>query len=113
MMPVFETFANTVCRPQDKQAVEAYKADIKAQLTRAGLIRGQPRSSLLQAQSGGAAASHTQGRPPAYHRFSDPAQISGATATALGLEQDLSFAGYRFQDQHQNLLPGVAGQCMF
>lgn len=31
---------------KDKQAVEAYKADIKAQLTRAGLIRGQPRSSL-------------------------------------------------------------------
>ncbi|KAF9243472.1 fungal-specific transcription factor domain-containing protein [Melanogaster broomeanus] len=36
---------------RDKQAVEAYKADIKAQLTRAGLIRGQPRSSILQATS--------------------------------------------------------------
>jgi hypothetical protein len=32
---------------RDKQAVEAYKADIKSQLTRAGLIRGQPRSSLM------------------------------------------------------------------
>jgi hypothetical protein len=36
---------------RDKQAVEVYKADIKAQLTRAGLIRGQPRSSILQATS--------------------------------------------------------------
>ncbi|CAK5269651.1 unnamed protein product [Mycena citricolor] len=31
---------------RDKEAVEAYKADIKAQLTRAGLIRGQPRISI-------------------------------------------------------------------
>jgi hypothetical protein len=36
---------------QDKREVEKYKADIKAQLTRAGLIRGQPRSSLTQNQS--------------------------------------------------------------
>jgi hypothetical protein len=36
---------------QDKHEVEKYKADIKAQLTRAGLIRGQPRSSLPQNQS--------------------------------------------------------------
>lgn len=34
---------------QDKQLVEAYKADIKRQLTAAGLIRGQPRTpSLMQ-----------------------------------------------------------------
>ncbi|KAL0953251.1 hypothetical protein HGRIS_004503 [Hohenbuehelia grisea] len=31
---------------RDKAAVEKYKADIKAQLTRAGLIRGQPRTSF-------------------------------------------------------------------
>lgn len=36
---------------RDKHAVEKYKADIKAQLTRAGLIRGQPRSSMTQSQS--------------------------------------------------------------
>ncbi|KAF8145512.1 hypothetical protein K438DRAFT_1610997, partial [Mycena galopus ATCC 62051] len=35
---------------RDKPLVEAYKADIKAQLTRAGLIRGQPRSSQLVPQ---------------------------------------------------------------
>ncbi|KAG9315232.1 hypothetical protein JVU11DRAFT_4366 [Chiua virens] len=36
---------------RDKRAVEAYKAEIKAKLTRAGLIRGQPRSSIMQATS--------------------------------------------------------------
>ncbi|KAH7925835.1 hypothetical protein BV22DRAFT_1064197 [Leucogyrophana mollusca] len=50
---------------RDKQAVEAYKADIKAQLTRAGLIRGQPRSSILQATSGSSSvfSSQTYQRP--------------------------------------------------
>ncbi|KAG2110232.1 fungal-specific transcription factor domain-containing protein [Suillus discolor] len=38
---------------RDKKAVEDYKAGIKAQLTRAGLIRGQPKSSILQASSAG------------------------------------------------------------
>ena len=38
-------------RLQDKRAVEAYKAEIKAKLTRAGLIRGQPRSSIIQVTS--------------------------------------------------------------
>jgi hypothetical protein len=37
--------------------VEDYKAGIKAQLTRAGLIRGQPKSSILQASSAGPSSS--------------------------------------------------------
>ncbi|KAG6334492.1 hypothetical protein ID866_4603 [Astraeus odoratus] len=45
---------------RDKQAVEAYKADIKAQLTRAGLIRGQPRSSILQATTASSSVFTTQ-----------------------------------------------------
>ncbi|KIJ66899.1 hypothetical protein HYDPIDRAFT_108852 [Hydnomerulius pinastri MD-312] len=45
---------------RDKQAVEAYKADIKAQLTRAGLIRGQPRSSILQATTSSSSVFTTQ-----------------------------------------------------
>ncbi|EIW84309.1 hypothetical protein CONPUDRAFT_163469, partial [Coniophora puteana RWD-64-598 SS2] len=36
---------------RDKQAIEAYKASIKAHLTREGLIRGQPRSAIMQASS--------------------------------------------------------------
>ncbi|PCH39388.1 hypothetical protein WOLCODRAFT_29530 [Wolfiporia cocos MD-104 SS10] len=35
--------------PQDKEKVAAYKASIKDQLTRAGLIRGQPRSTYIHA----------------------------------------------------------------
>src|ERR1700709_2778164 len=36
---------------QDKKAVEDYKAGIKAQLTRAGLIPGQPKSPICQASA--------------------------------------------------------------
>ncbi|KAG2351759.1 hypothetical protein BDR07DRAFT_1251906, partial [Suillus spraguei] len=35
----------------DKKAVEEYKADFKVQLTQAGLIHSQPKSSILQASS--------------------------------------------------------------
>lgn len=42
---------------RDKKAVEDYKAGIKAQLTRAGLIRGQPKSSILQANAAAASSS--------------------------------------------------------
>ncbi|KAH7884373.1 fungal-specific transcription factor domain-containing protein [Phlebopus sp. FC_14] len=45
---------------RDKQQVEAYKADIKAQLTRAGMIRGQPRSSMLQASTSTSSVFPTQ-----------------------------------------------------
>ena len=54
---------------QDKQAVEAYKADIKAQLTRAGLIRGQPRSRPIRHSP---SATLTQSRPAPYHSPSIP-----------------------------------------
>ena len=50
----------TLTTSKDKQAVEAYKADIKAQLTRAGLIRGQPRSSILQATTSSSSVFTTQ-----------------------------------------------------
>jgi hypothetical protein len=42
---------------RDKRRVEAYKAEIKAKLTRAGLIRGQPRSSIMQANSSSSSSS--------------------------------------------------------
>ncbi|KAJ7230461.1 hypothetical protein GGX14DRAFT_4506, partial [Mycena pura] len=49
---------------QDRAAVEAYRADIKAQLARAGLIRGQPRSHYFP-NSGNDALSHPPvTRPP-------------------------------------------------
>lgn len=76
---------------QDKQAVEAYKADIKAQLTRAGLIRGQPRSSIIQATAGSssvftthqyqgpsASAPQIDPGPPPSLIFSDPLQAQSS-----------------------------------
>ncbi|KAF9223696.1 hypothetical protein BS17DRAFT_733378 [Gyrodon lividus] len=63
---------------RDKQAVEAYKADIKAQLTRAGLIRGQPRSSILQATSSSSTVFTTQYQgPPGGSRLSQINNESG------------------------------------
>ncbi|KAJ7592928.1 fungal-specific transcription factor domain-containing protein [Mycena floridula] len=97
---------------RDKQAVEAYKANIKAQLTRAGLIRGQPRASLIQAQAAETspppptarrANTRSSARPQTFHRLSAPADTS---PVPLGLEQD-SF-GFRY-DSRQSLLPGVGG----
>ena len=42
MVPCQNLFTDIVCS-QDKKNVDEYKARIKAQLSRAGLIRGQPR----------------------------------------------------------------------
>lgn len=86
---------------RDKQAVETYKANIKAKLTRAGLIRGQPRASMLQAQA--------SPKPPtparqSYHRFSAPADTSASSGSA-SLESE-SAAYHRFGP---SLLPGVPG----
>lgn len=81
---------------QDKQAVEAYKANIKAQLTRAGLIRGQPRSSLTIP---------TSQRPLPSHRLSAPAESP--------LSYDLPNADYAFQftpQQRHNLYPSITGE---
>ncbi|KAJ3834979.1 fungal-specific transcription factor domain-containing protein [Lentinula raphanica] len=97
---------------RDKQAVEAYKADIKAQLTRAGLIRGQPRSSMLQAQ---AAVGPTRTRSLNTHRYSAPATAtnSPSNSPSLGLGLDFGFSIKPYMDPHQirhdNLLPGVPG----
>jgi C6 transcription factor Pro1 len=51
---VTHLFADNVCS-QDKKNVDEYKARIKAQLSRAGLIRGQPRHAVQ---------AHSQRGPP-------------------------------------------------
>ncbi|KAJ3796814.1 fungal-specific transcription factor domain-containing protein [Lentinula aff. detonsa] len=79
---------------RDKQAVEAYKADIKAQLTRAGLIRGQPRSSMLQAQA--ATAGPTRTRSTNTHRR----LTSGDTGASNSHFHQLPSAS--FSDPHLN-----------
>ncbi|RDB26190.1 ustiloxin B cluster transcription factor ustR [Hypsizygus marmoreus] len=94
---------------RDKQAVEAYKANIKAQLTRAGLIRGQPRSSLIHANPPPMVP--PQIRPQPYHRSSAPEIISSSP-----LHFDHPDYGYRYmatpQEQHlrqDQLIPGMPG----
>ncbi|KAG6813965.1 hypothetical protein H0H92_005220 [Tricholoma furcatifolium] len=64
---------------RDKQEVERYKAGIKAQLTRAGLIRGQPRTSQLHHQpSGPMLPAHTRSHP--YHRPTVPDVNTASTS---------------------------------
>ncbi|KAJ7067197.1 fungal-specific transcription factor domain-containing protein [Mycena amicta] len=80
---------------RDKAAVERYKADIKAQLTRAGLIRGQPRSSLL---SPGMGMGARRAYPP--HRRS-------ADASLLNFDGS---GGEFFQfGTPRNMFPGMPG----
>ncbi|KAF5382023.1 hypothetical protein D9615_004431 [Tricholomella constricta] len=94
---------------RDKQAVEAYKANIKAQLTRAGLIRGQPRASLSHQTP--APMSLAQMRPRPYHRASAP---NIASSSPLPFDHEY---GYRYvstpQEQHHrqdhSLIPGMPG----
>ncbi|KAF7328044.1 Zn(2)-C6 fungal-type domain-containing protein [Mycena kentingensis (nom. inval.)] len=86
---------------RDKAAVERYKADIKAQLTRAGLIRGQPRSSLL---TPGMGMGPRRTYPP-HRRSADSSMLNfdapaGATAGA----------GDFFQfGTPRNMFPGMPG----
>jgi hypothetical protein len=91
---------------QDKQSVEAYKADIKAQLTRAGLIRGQPRSSLM----------HAAATPLLSSQVSSQFQSSPDISPSSALHFDHPDY-YRYfdapQDQHRhnnNVMPGMPGK---
>jgi len=121
---------------QDKRAVEAYKANIKAQLTRAGLIRGQPRASVLQAQTtsnlSSASATNTRSRrrPNPRHRQSAPSlttrsSATGATRTRATNKPDssnslnrnatdfafgyLEHAGQHMSSQ-QSMMPSISGE---
>ncbi len=86
--------------PQDKQAVEQYKSDIKAKLTRAGLIRGQPRTSLAAARS-------STTRSNSFTRLSSSQRDTSPSANTLGLDLNLGAFNYSF-DQSMNGLGGKA-----
>ncbi|KAF8632260.1 hypothetical protein AX15_002005 [Amanita polypyramis BW_CC] len=58
---------------RDKRAVEKYKAGIKEKLTRAGLIRGQPRTSLVRSRSTVASAQPHSSTPELASLESQPA----------------------------------------
>ncbi|KAG1739188.1 fungal-specific transcription factor domain-containing protein [Suillus paluster] len=75
---------------RDKKAVEDYKAGIKAQLTRAGLIRGQPKSSILQASAAAPISS------PASSSSVFPSRQFQRSASASGSSRinDLAISSY-------------------
>ncbi|KAL0565656.1 hypothetical protein V5O48_016365, partial [Marasmius crinis-equi] len=69
---------------RNKQAVDDYKASIKAQLTRKGLVRGQPRSSMLQAQAGAGAGTSTPAPRRTQQRFSANNNSTGGNDNSTG-----------------------------
>ncbi|KAJ3570485.1 hypothetical protein NP233_g4366 [Leucocoprinus birnbaumii] len=84
---------------RDKKAVDEYKAGIKEQLKRAGLIRGHPRSQFPShnppSRAVIAAAAASPPRPPIHHQASAP-KVPVAPQSSLGLpsnnsHEDLSF----------------------
>ncbi|KAF8206156.1 fungal-specific transcription factor domain-containing protein [Mycena galopus ATCC 62051] len=91
---------------RDKQAVEAYKADIKAQLTRAGLIRGQPRSSLLSPMPGSQSRLHDGSirRPYPHHRRSADA----STGSLLNFDAGVDYPSYQYAPRH-SMYPAMPG----
>ncbi|KAJ6532035.1 fungal-specific transcription factor domain-containing protein [Mycena capillaripes] len=94
---------------RDKQAVEAYKADIKAQLTARGLIRGQPRSSLLSPMSGAQSRLHDGSirRPYPQHRRS----ADSSTSSLLNFDAGVDYA-YQYGGPHQprhSMFPAMPG----
>jgi hypothetical protein len=98
---------------QDKQEVEAYKAKIKAQLTSAGLIRGQPRSS--QTRPAAVTMVSSQMSPQTYRQPSPPDISSSST---LLFEQSDYLRYYdAAQEQHHrhnhNVIPGMPGKLLF
>ncbi|KAH8831449.1 fungal-specific transcription factor domain-containing protein [Flagelloscypha sp. PMI_526] len=81
---------------RDKRKVEEHKAKIKAQLIRAGLVRGQPRSIMLQQGT----AAPTQSRRPSpkrpnpIHRNSLPAPLPDVPGLGLESEAAVSFDNF-------------------
>ncbi|KAG2070316.1 hypothetical protein BDR04DRAFT_1019170, partial [Suillus decipiens] len=61
---------------RDKKAVDDYKASIKAQLTRAGLIRGQPKLSIVQTNVVASSSTPTFSSVLASPQFQGPASRS-------------------------------------
>ncbi len=64
---------------KDKQEVERYKADIKAQLTRAGLIRGQPRTNPISTSANFASTASSSSMSSGYRPTADPGPSSSSS----------------------------------
>jgi hypothetical protein len=93
---------------QDKKAVDDYKANIKAQLSRAGLIRGQPRMNGVHPS------------PPPRRQPNSTARRPTASSNASRLERSPSFTPTHHQVEvsfvsqsnysNQHLIPTVPGE---
>lgn len=99
---------------QDKQAVEAYKANIKAKLTRAGLIRGQPRSALVQATNVGNTMITATSQSRSAQQFSrkSVADIRQSTSSNIlnAFESEMSFVEASHSHPHSmTILPALPG----
>jgi hypothetical protein len=92
---------------RDKKAVDEYKASIKAQLSRAGLIRGQPRLNPMQTPQR-RQASHTTTRRTTSSTLprATPANVERPTTFRPRQPVEQPFPQSSFSD---NLLPVVAG----
>ncbi|KAJ7170903.1 fungal-specific transcription factor domain-containing protein [Mycena crocata] len=95
---------------RDKQAVEAYKADIKAQLTRAGLIRGQPRSSLLSPMpSAHGLRLHDGSIRRQYPQHRRSADASTTSLLNFDATVDYSYQYASHQPRHNSMYPAMPG----
>lgn len=84
---------------RDKLAVEEWKAGIKAQLMRQGLIRGQPRSSLMHTTSPvPVVQSHSRVQP--YRHVSSVTGPGPSSLSRVELDADL---GYHYVDSTRDL----------
>lgn len=64
---------------KDKQEVERYKADIKAQLTRAGLIRGQPRTNPINTPANLPSTTSSSSMSSGFRPTADPGPSSSSS----------------------------------
>ncbi|TFY54004.1 hypothetical protein EVJ58_g9120 [Rhodofomes roseus] len=96
---------------RDKERVAAYKASIKEQLTRAGLIRGQPRANFMQAAS--SSPTIAGAGPSSLHPVTPPmASMSGSASARTSpthLQYDNTSPGaaavFPMNDQYQQWTP--------
>ncbi|KAJ6507860.1 fungal-specific transcription factor domain-containing protein [Mycena vitilis] len=92
---------------RDKQAVETYKEEIKTQLIRAGLIRGQPRwlglSPMARPPSHVHDESVWESYPPEHHRYA-----SSSASSLLRIDSvDLS---HQYGQPRHSMLPPTPGK---
>lgn len=88
--------------------MEDYKAGIKAQLTRAGLIRGQPKSSILQANA--AASSSSSALPTSSVFISQQFQPASGSASSQMNNSGIS-TSLAYVDPMRDPMMPIFGMC--